>query len=171
MPKTHKVIKHNFEKTIMKKVRSKQIVMKPRWYFVLGSFLMMIGLVSFSIWAIFLTNLTFFLLRGRGPMAQWHIQNLINNFPLWVPILALAGIILGIWLLKKYDFSYKKNFLLIILGFITSIIIAGFIINYLGLNEIWSRRGMMRRFYQNIEKQENVLPNGLRKGRPPFMGQ
>jgi hypothetical protein len=158
MSKTSKLTPIDFETTIMEKVKSNEISMKPRWYFVLGSLLMIAGLAGFSIGAVFLTNLMLFSLRQHGPMGQWRLQALLSSFPLWIPILAIAGTVLGIWMLKKYDFSYKKNFWLIIIGFISSIVIAAYIIDYLGLNDIWSRQGPMRRFYQQIQGQKPSFP-------------
>lgn len=137
----------------MAKVKSNEISIKPRWYFVAGSLLTIAGLVGFSLGAVFLTNLTLFLLRRHGPMGQWRLEIMLNSFPWWIPVLAIAGLVLGVRLLKKYDFSYKKNFWLIIGGFIVSIILAAFLLDYLGLNDSWSRQGPMRRFYQQIEGQ------------------
>ena len=156
--------KINFEVEFMSKLNSGRIVMRPKWYFVIGSVLSIVGLVGLSVGSVFLINIILFLSRKHGPMGQWRIETMINIFPWWIPLLAIIGIAVGIWMLKKYDFSYKKNFLLIIIGFIFSIIIAGFVIDNLGLNEIWSRRGMMRRFYQQIETQKNISPNGSGKG-------
>ena len=144
----------------MSKVTSGQITMKPKWYFVLGSVLSITGLAFLSVASVFLVNIILFLLRKHGPMAQWRLQTLIDGFPWWIPISAILGIVAGVWLLKKYDFSYKKNFPVIVIGFIISIILAGFLIDQLGLNNIWSRQGMMRGFYQRIEKKENLFPGG-----------
>lgn len=165
MSKTLKTPLNDFEKTIMAKVKSNEISMKPRWYFVVGSTLAFAGLVGLSIGAVFLTNITLFLLRGHGPMGQWRLQQLLTSFPLWVPMLAVLGIVLGIWMLRKYDFSYKKNFRLIVLTFIFSVIIAAFVIDQLGLNDRWSRQGPMRRFYQQIEGQKENFPRGSGQGR------
>ena len=137
----------------MAKVKSNEILIKPRWFFIIGSLLAFVGLVSFSLGTVFLTNLTLFLLRRHGPMGQWRLELMLNSFPWWIPVLAIVGLVLGVWLLKKYDFSYKKNFWLIVGGFIVSIILAALLLDYLGLNDSWSRQGPMRRFYQQIEGQ------------------
>ena len=154
----------NFEKEIMSKVSSGRISMKPKWYFIFGSFFSIVGLVALSIMSVFLVNIILFLLHKHGPMGQWRIEIMLESFPLWIPILAVLSIFMGIWLLNKYDFSYKKNFLIIIVGFIASIIVAGFIIDQIGLNDIWSRKGMMRKFYQRIENKESIFPNSSGKG-------
>lgn len=149
----------------MAKVKSNEISIKPRWYFIVGSILAVAGLAGFSIGAVFLTNLTLFLLRKHGPMGQWRLQQLVTSFPLWIPILAIVSIALGIWMLRKYDFSYKKNFWLIILGFILSVILAAFAIDILGLNDTWSHQGPMRRFYQQVEGQSPTFQRGPGQGR------
>jgi hypothetical protein len=165
MSKTLKTSSADLEKTIMAKVKSNEISMKPKWYFVLGSALMIIGLVASSIGAVFLTNLTLFLLRQHGPNGQYRLQQLLNSFPLWIPVLAVFGIAFGIWIIRKYDFSYKKNFWLIILGFILSVVLSAFVIDLLGLNDIWSRQGPMKRFYQRVEGQNSTFQRGAGQGR------
>ena len=144
----------------MSKIVSGQIAMKPRWYFVTGSILVLLGLIGTSIGAIFLLNITLFLLRRHGFMGQWRLEIMLSDFPWWIPSLALISIAVGTWFLKKYDFSYRKNFLLIAIGFITSILVSAWLINYLGINEAWSRQGPMRRFYQRLEQKETLSPNG-----------
>ncbi len=146
------------EEKIMSQVKTGKISIKPKWCFVAGSLLLFSGLVSLSVGAIFLINLTVFILRRRGPMACWRLQTMIENFPLWMPVLAVIGIILGVRLLKKYDFSYKKNFALIVTSFILAILFAGFLIDGLGLNDYWARRGPMKRFYQRFEDKQGLSP-------------
>ncbi len=153
------------EKTIMAKVMSREISMKPRWYFVLGSALMMLGVVGLSIGAIFLANLTFFLLRSHGPMGQWRLQTMMTSFPWWVPILSVIGMILGIFLFRKYDFSYKKNFTVIVIGFITSILVSAAILNYSGLSDIWFTRGPMGQFNKKLQEQNPTFQGNGRFGK------
>jgi hypothetical protein len=160
MSKIAKIIQPDFEKTIMAKVRSNEILMKPRWYFVLGSISMITGLVGLSIGVVFLTNLMFFLLRQHGPGSQWRLELILNSFSWWIPAVAFAGISLGVWLLKRFDFSYRKNFTLIAVGFITSIILAALAMDALGFNDIWSKRTPMRRFYQQLENRDSFVPRG-----------
>lgn len=154
MPKKTITKPVDFEETIMAKVTSKEISMKPRWYFVAGSFLVMVGLVSASIAAAFFFNLTLFLARSHGPMADVRLQQIVAQFPWWVPFMAVASIVAGVVFLRRYDFSYKNNFWLILAGFVTAILIAAFIVDSSGLNDTWSRRGPMRGLYQHFEGQK-----------------
>lgn len=160
MQKTHKVIQTDLEKTIMDQVKTEKIVMKPRWYFIAGSVLTFIGLTAASVGAVFLTNMMLFLLRRHGQGGSLRLQQMLGSFPWWIPVLAIVGIVFGIWMLKKYDFSYKKNFWFISIGFVAAVILSAFIIDKLGLNEVWSRQGPMRRFYQQVEGQSVVFQKG-----------
>lgn len=159
MSKIHEIKTSSIEAEVMKKIKSGKISMKPRWYFVVGAFLSVVGLASFGIAAIFLSNLTIFLLKQHGPNSQYRLQQILESFPIWVPVLAITGIVLGIWMLKKYDFSYKKNFGVIAFMFVISIILTAFLLNATGLDNIWMKRGPMMRFYQNHGYQQKVNPN------------
>lgn len=169
--KINKNIKNtiDLEKEVMKKVISGKISMKPRWYFVVGSILSTIGLAALIILSIFLVNVVTFLLRSNGPMKYWKFEMMVLNFPIWIPILALLGIVLGILLLKRYDFSYKNNFSIIIIGFIVAIIISGILIDLSGLDNVWSKRGVMRKFYKRVDSQNlNIQKGGALHGRGEY---
>jgi hypothetical protein len=144
--------------------------MKPKWYFIMGSLATLSGLVGFSVVSIFFVNITVFSLRTHGPMGAIRYQQLLASFPWWAPFLVIIGLGFGIWMLKKYDFSYRKNFLFVILAFITAIIISGVCIDYLGINMVLSRQGTMRRFYQHIDSQNMQYPRGQGQGRDQGKG-
>jgi len=120
-----------------------------------------LSLVGLSIGAVFTSHLSLFLLRSRSPMKELRLEQMLSTFPWWIPALAIIGVILGIWLLKNYDFSYKKNFRLIAVSFIFAIILATVALDYLGFNSFWQRQGSMRRYYQ---QQNNTEPTTFPKG-------
>jgi hypothetical protein len=126
---------------IMNKIHSGQIKMRSRLYFILGYILTIVGLVFSFITSIFFIGLTRFALRAHGRMGQYRLDQLLSTFSWWIPLLAILGLIIGIWLLRKYDFSYKINFKIFIIGLIATIIISGFIIDMIGLNDFWLNRG------------------------------
>jgi len=158
----------NIENEVMSQIKSGKISMKPKWYFMLGSTLMFGSVVVLTVVSIFLFNIALFSLKPHyGPGAGFRLEMMINSFPWWAPIIAITGIILAIWLLKKYDFSYRKNFPLIILSFILAVILGAILIDILGFNDYFAKRGPMRGFYRQIENQtnDNFRPgkgNGLR---------
>lgn len=149
--------KINIEKKVLDKIRSEEIKMKPKWYFFLGSFLLFLGLTGVSIFVVFLINILFYLFRRNSKVFfNWRLEQMFLNFPWWILIFAIIGIGIAIWLLKKYDFSYKNNFKTIIVVFIISLFLGGLILNYLGVNETL-QRGRMRRFYQSLESDSQEI--------------
>jgi len=163
MPK----INSKVEDVIMARIKAEEITMKPKWYFVMGSVFMLLGLVSLTIGSIFLTNLTLFLLKQHGPMGQWRLETLLNSFSWWIPVLTVLGMTVGVVMLRKYDFSYRKNLTIIVVGFIASIVVSAFLIDYLGLNKIWSQHGPMKKFYQQLENK-NMAPGRRQNGSGRF---
>lgn len=135
----------------MSRIDREKITMKPKWYFIAGSLAMVIGIIGSVIISVFLVSLTSFSLRTHGPMGEIRYQQLLSNFPWWAPVIAIAGLGIGIWLLNKYDFSYKRNFVYTIFAFIVVIILSGWLIDYLGIDKVWVRTGPMRRFYERYD--------------------
>ena len=126
---------------IMSKIHKGQIKMRPRLYFALGYILTIGGLVFSFITSIFFVGLTRFAIRSHGPMGDYRIAQLLSSFEWWIPVLAILGLVVGIWLLRKYDFSYKINFKVFVVGLVASILIAGFLVDMMGVTDTWSRRG------------------------------
>jgi hypothetical protein len=152
-------LKPLLEEKVMEKIIANKVIMKPRWYFVMGSFFLSIGVILLTILLVFLTNLIFFWIRKQCP-GTGKLYFMLSNFPLWIPIMAVIGFISGIVLLKKYDFSYKKNFKFIVFCFISLIVITAFFIDQLGLNDVWSKRGPMKNLYP---QQKNQLRRFINK--------
>jgi len=136
---------------IMARIKSGEVTMKPRWYFIMGSAFLMAGLAGLTLLSTFLINVTIFLLRRHGPMGQRRLELMLADFPWYIPLIAIFSLMAGIYLLRKYDFSYRKNSLSIIFGFIITVMVTAFIVDWFGFNEDWSQRGPMRRFYQQVE--------------------
>lgn len=149
--------KLDFESKIISQIKAEKIKMKPKWYFALGSLLLFSSLIGLSMAAVFLVNLGIFLIKRNGPLYTWKLQSILSSFPWWIPLLAAGGIYLAIWLLRKYDWSYKKNFKLIAVMFILAVILAGILLDRLGLNEYLSQ-GRMKRYYQQFK-----LPTSTRR--------
>jgi len=61
---------------------------------------------------------------------------------------AVLGLVIGTWLLHRYDFSYKIDFRVLVIGVIVAVFIAGWFIDFVGINNVLSRREFMRGLYQ-----------------------
>lgn len=140
----------------MDQIHEEKIKMRPKAYFILGSILTFVGLVSSVVVSIFLVGLIRFSLRLHGPMASYRLDQILSSFPWWAPVLAIVGLVAGIWLLRKYDFSFKVNFKVVIIGFILAVIVGGWIIDSVGLNDALIRRGPMRGMMRQY-MQDNII--------------
>lgn len=143
MPKELK----NIADTVMGEIRHGKLKMHSKPYFIIASILIFISLVLSVLSSVFLFGLIRFSLRTHGPMGQYRFEQLLANFPWWAVIFAVIGLITGLWLIRKYDFSYKINFKIIIIGFVMAIIIAGYLVDAIGINDVFSRQGCMNRIY------------------------
>lgn len=143
MPKELK----NITDSIMGEIRHGNLKMRPKLYFIIGSVFVFVSLILSALSSIFLFGLIRFSLRSHGPMGQYRFEQLLLSFPWWAVVLAVSGLIIGLWLIRRYDFSYKINFKIIIIGFVAAIIIAGYLVDATGLNDVFSRRGCMNRIY------------------------
>lgn len=146
----------------MEKIQKRKIKMKPKIYFILGMVLSFIGIVSSFIVTTFMIGIIRFYFRsGQGRMAEYKLNLLLENFPWWMLFVALASLILGIYLFKRYKYLYKIKTEYIVLGFILATISAGILIDASGLNDMLYKRGYMRQFIQQNETQ-NFTPGWRR---------
>ncbi|MFH1602140.1 MAG: hypothetical protein ABIB61_04245 [Candidatus Shapirobacteria bacterium] len=121
----------------MKEIKSKHLKMRPRIYFIFESIILSFGFILAIFLAVFFINVLFFHLRMRS-----------FYFP-WLPFLVMvASIFLGFVLLKKYDFSYKKPFLFLVLALVGGIFLLGLFLNLLRVNERACRIKHLQPFYR-----------------------
>lgn len=153
--------------SVLREINTKKITMRPRWYFVMGALLLWGGLITSITLSIFIVGLYRFAIRSQSPMAQERISYLLSSFPWWIPLLGFLSLIIGIYLLHKYEFSYKVNYPLLIIIFVTSIIGAGVVSDFLGIPEQLTRRGPMRGIMREYRMQNNSTPTPrfLQKGK------
>lgn len=168
--------KLDLSESVMAQINENHIGMKPKWYFILGSLALLTGIIGSAIISIFLASLIAFSIKTHGPMGEIRYQQLLSSFPWWAPVAMLLGLIMGILLLKKYDFSYRKNFLLIAIIFIFAIIFSGWLINYLELDKSWAQQEPLRGLYRKYDggwkgesgirknRDDNTYPGGRRNG-------
>ena len=138
----------------MSKIRHDEIKMHSRMYFVFGYVFTVLGFVASVVTSVFLVSLMRFSLKTHGPMGQYRFEQIMSSFSWWVPLVAIGCLTLGVFLLNRFDFSYKHNKWLIILGFIFAIILAGVLINATGLDNIWLRHGPMRGMMHNFVQDQ-----------------
>ncbi|MCU0680044.1 MAG: hypothetical protein MUF50_01935 [Planctomycetes bacterium] len=156
MPKDLKDIRAN----IMGDIRHGKLKMRPKIYFIIASILVLSGLVASALSSIFLFSLIRFSLRSHGPMGQYRWDQIIAAFPWWAVVLGIFGLIVGIWLVRKYNFFYKINFKIIIIGFVAIIVIAGYLVDLIGLNDVFHRKGYFNHIYKQKTGQGLMFGTG-----------
>ena len=146
----------------MEKIHHNKIKMHPSVYFVIGSILTLTGLVASVVLSVFLVSLAQFSLRSHGPMGQYRLDQLLGSFPWWTIPVAVVGLVVGVVILRRYEFAYKHNMWLVISGFVLSVVLAGILINLTGLDNIWLKRGPMRGLTRNNMQNNNWVTNNLK---------
>jgi hypothetical protein len=150
---------------IMGQIKQGKIKIRPKGYYIIGSILTFAGTVFSIITSSFLFGLLRFSMRshyGRG--AQYKIDTAISNFPWWLFILAILSIVLGLWLIKKYNFSYKIKPALLVLIFIFSVFVSGIAIDLTGFNDALYRKPQMKNL---IDRYPGYQKDFFRQMKPP----
>ncbi|MHB8870883.1 MAG: hypothetical protein ACYC5G_00260 [Candidatus Doudnabacteria bacterium] len=150
---------NNISKNVMNKINHGELKMRPRFYFVAGSILSFVGLVSCIVSSIFLFSLIRFSLRTHGPMGEYRLEQILGSFPWVILIIGVLGLVVGVWLLTKYDFAYKVNIKLLIIGFVAAVVVAGYLVDVIGINDVFYSRGYMNKIYR-----QNNIHGQLRGG-------
>lgn len=127
----------DLSKKVMAEIKTKKIKMRPKIYFVFGSLLLGFGLSLAIFLAVFFMNIIYF-----------HFRMRVFYFP-WSSLgITIISLLLGLMLLRKYDFSYRKSFFLLTLILTGIVFFLSFVLNVLRLNERARRIRHFQPFYR-----------------------
>ena len=113
--------------------------------------------------AVFFLNLFVFRLRVFGPLSYLRlgppgISPFLMTFP-WTTLLVSAGAMAtGLALLKRCEFSYKMNFLVLAIVLMVVVGVLGFLLDRIGFNERVAPHPPMRRFYREYFDEDFRRP-------------
>ena len=144
------------EYSVMEKIHSGKVKMRPKIFFIGGSILIFLGLFLSIISSSVFISLVKFILRSNGKISYYGIEQLENSFPWILVFLAIGSIAIGVLMLKQYDFSYKKNFWVIIIIFITSVTAAGYLLDEIRFNEYMIGCGPNRIIKITISEESTI---------------
>lgn len=166
-------LSNHIKQNVMDRIRSDDVNMRPRIYFVAGTILTLIGIFASAIVSIFLFNITNFVLRSHGPGAQYRLEQLISSFPWWAPVLAVIGIFFGLKLLSKYEFVYKRSPVVWGLGFIAAVILTTWFLDVTNIDRAWLCSSPMRGFNRRYIETDQIpnIGQGPRDGSGPGRGE
>ncbi len=139
---------------ISEQIKSHKIKMKPKTYFIFGSVLMGMGIAAAILVTVFFFGIIFHRMRVQAPLGYLGpglggLVPFIQNFP-WLPlIIALIGIVGGLYLIRKFKIGYRYAFAGIIVGFLLAVLGFGLIIDASGLPEKAQEFGAFNKFFQH----------------------
>lgn len=159
---------HNntLQETLLAKIKEGQVVMRPRWHFVLKAVLGILGIIILGMAALYLISFILFALREAGllfiPGFGFHGMGVFLFSLPWVLILMSAAFIFFLELLvKRYAFGYRKPLLYSVFGVLGLVVLGSALLFRLGFHEqvfkFVERQGMpvMDPFYRGY-----ALPRG-----------
>jgi hypothetical protein len=155
----------NLKQNVIKEIKSSKVAMRPRWIFVLGSALSGVGLFISGMMTLLSIQLIKFRFLRPGIGASYKLDYLLSSIPWYLPVIAVGSLISGYMILRRYDFSYRKN-----IYFILSIIVAGLVFgsilwHMLNVDQFMSRRGYFRQIYQEQQEYPSTTPGRrMRRG-------
>lgn len=153
----------NIKKTVMDSINQKHLHIRPKWHFVLGATLSSVGLIITMSMSLLAIHLLKFRLTHPGIGAARKLDFILTNLPWYIPVLGVLGLVGGYYLLKRYDFSYRKNFGYIVLAIIISLLLGSYALSSLRLDDFLTKRGYFRQIYQ--DQSNDYAPTGRGEGR------
>ena len=164
--------KTNTKKLVMEKIIKEQVKMKPKLYFVGGSLMLGMGLIILVLTSSLVIDVISFKLsamnaRGMVNLGWWGWKMMARTIPWNLVFLASLLVGLGVNLMKRYEFSYKKGLVWIAVGMVLGVIGLSFLIGKLDV-----RRRLpvpsVERLYQTKElppkMREEMIEKGWRPG-------
>ena len=141
--------KNNLAEKVMEEIKSKKVTMRSHIYFVSGTVITIFGVFITLLAGTISVNLFSFHYRMMRPVG---LSPFGTPLPWLFLMVGLISIWIGILLIKKYDLSYKKNFVLIVGIFIVAILAFGLIIDNLGFNERSRPQKALHGMYRQFPK-------------------
>lgn len=162
----------NFKQNILNKIKSGEIDMKPRWYFVFKGLLLVLGLISMSLVVVYLISFILFALRQSGvgfaPAYGFRGLSMFVIGSPWLLILSSGFFLLLLYVLvSRYSFSYRRPLLYSMIGVVSLVLLSSLVIGQTGAHRDFkgyaerNNLPMFAHMYQNIESDR---PDNLTVG-------
>jgi len=142
----------DIEKNVMNQIHEGKLKIRSKVYFIIGSIFTFVGVIASIVVSVFSIGLIKFILRSNGILGH-KLDRIISIFPWWFLVFSILGIVIGMTLIRKYDFSYKIDFKIAVILVILVVMISGWLIDALGFNDLLARKGLMRGMMRNIPQE------------------
>jgi hypothetical protein len=162
MPPSNQPKTPDFTQEIMTQISTGQVKMRSKLCFAIGSIGLGMAISVIASLGALIISLILFSLKLAAPLEYLRfgpqgIRPFFANLPLVFMVLAALAIVLVIFLLKKYDFSYRHNLWGLVLGVIALILTTGVIFDRVGAQQHLMRRSMLRPLLLQPSAGENWL--------------
>jgi len=133
--KENKIKKGNEEEVkenVLDEIKSGHIKMRPRWHFILGAVLAILGICIIGLVLLFLGSFILFSMRQTGSFFApsfgfrgWFV--FLRTIPWILVLLALLFVIVLEVLVRKYSFTYRKPLLYSVLALVALVLLGSFL--------------------------------------------
>lgn len=157
-----------FEEEVMRKIHKGQVRMRPRVYFVAGSVMVGAGLILLMMVSALVTQALYVRLSVLARLGieevswRWCVMWL-RFFPWEMLIVAVLMVLVGGYLLRKYEFAYKKGLGLVLMAVALIVVILTVLMNLVGMIGYVRQKPLLRQFYMYQEH-----PRGLDEWRDRY---
>ncbi len=128
----------NIENQVMAKIKSGQIKMRPKSYYLVLGLLGIVAIILLCVAAVYLISITSLWVRvliADGPAygAKRNLSTILGSFPWWVLIMGFMTVSGIIYLVRKFGHIYKVRKSYLIAAIITFLVVLGFALSYVNL--------------------------------------
>lgn len=152
----------NIAENIKTKIEKGELKMKPKAYFVIGNVLAILGVTVFAIISTFSVNMIVHFTRvGRlaekiDPLPfSLKLRAFFIVFPWEFLLISIGFILLGVWLIRKFENGYKTSITVLFTLFAVIVLLTAIIIDVSGFNERAKKFHMMRKIYDHRREVPN----------------
>ncbi len=129
-------------------IRRGEVSPRPRWYYLLLNIATGVAAIGAIGVATIVVSLVWFGLTHPGPGAQYKLSSLVLSLPWYMPLVALSAIAASWLLVRRYDFSYKYSFRLLLAALLCGVLVGSYFLDVSGIDDYLARRGYFGRGLQ-----------------------
>jgi hypothetical protein len=131
----------NIADKVLDQLESKQVKMKPKFYFVTGSIVLGIGLGSSLLTSLYFIGLSTFKFRAQAPfdflsLGTGGVRPFLATVPWLAMFVAVVGVTVGMLLIRKYRFGYRHSLKGLTIGVVGIVIVAGMALQIAGAHRL-----------------------------------
>jgi hypothetical protein len=159
--------KKDISEKVMREIEAKEVKMRSRLYFVVGSVLTAVGLAGTAILSSFLMNVVIFRVTAHRTLNYLFLgRGGVVPFVCVFPWEVLAGFVIllmvGMGLIRKYDFAYKNKQWMVAVGGVVFLLAMALMMQLTSLNRRMAERGLIKEIYRGREIELTPPPYPFR---------